>query len=132
MSSWNEAYTSAYLPNLGNLIGDRDLKQWFVAREVGIDESVLSLWVVGKRRVPAYRLVPLAEVLGLSLAELLIQGSGEGPAVPEPEPAAPEPVVAPDKPWRVLFGTLDPLLMGYRKPRVCWRRDCPVHLEAAG
>ena len=47
------------------------LRQAEVARRLGIDPSVPSLWEQGKRAVPPSRLQPLAEILGVSLDELV-------------------------------------------------------------
>ena len=60
------------------------IKQADVARRLGVDPSVPSLWEQGKRRVPPKRLRPLAELLGVSVAELL--GTEPAPAGPRVEP----------------------------------------------
>jgi transcriptional regulator with XRE-family HTH domain len=62
------------------------IKQADVARRLGVDPSVPSLWEQGKRPVPSRRIGPLADVLGISVAELL--GTDPVPAVlrAEPEP----------------------------------------------
>src|ERR687885_433448 len=56
------------------------LKQSEVARRLGLDPSIPSLWEQGKRPVPANRIVPLAQALRVSVAELLDGVVG----VPEP------------------------------------------------
>jgi transcriptional regulator with XRE-family HTH domain len=58
------------------------LKQSEVARRMGLDPSIPSLWEQGKRLVPANRVRALAEALGVPVAELLQEASG-----------APQPVV---------------------------------------
>jgi transcriptional regulator with XRE-family HTH domain len=58
------------------------LKQSEVARRMGLDPSIPSLWEQGKRLVPANRVRALADALGVSVAELLQEASG-----------APKPVV---------------------------------------
>jgi transcriptional regulator with XRE-family HTH domain len=47
------------------------LKQSEVARRMGLDPSIPSLWEQGKRLVPANRVRPLAEALEVSVEELL-------------------------------------------------------------
>jgi transcriptional regulator with XRE-family HTH domain len=73
------------------------LKQSEIARRLGVDPSMPSLWEQGKRAVPAPRLAPLAEALGVSLEELVgtpptdLEDDEPEPAAPEPQPAeAPE------------------------------------------
>ena len=52
------------------------LKQSEVARRMGLDPSIPSLWEQGKRLVPANRVRPLAEALEVSVEELLDGVSG--------------------------------------------------------
>jgi transcriptional regulator with XRE-family HTH domain len=47
------------------------LKQSQVARRLGVDPSIPSLWEQGKRPVPASRVQALADALGVTLDELL-------------------------------------------------------------
>src|SRR5919107_28462 len=47
------------------------LKQSEVARRMGLDPSIPSLWEQGKRLVPANRVRPLADALEVSIEELL-------------------------------------------------------------
>src|SRR5919198_6418825 len=54
------------------------LKQSEVARRMGLDPSIPSLWEQGKRLVPANRVRALAEALGVPVAELL-DGIGGAP-----------------------------------------------------
>src|SRR4051794_38616390 len=57
------------------------LKQSEVARRMGLDPSIPSLWEQGKRLVPANRLRALAEALEVSIEELLegISGTQRAP-----------------------------------------------------
>jgi transcriptional regulator with XRE-family HTH domain len=66
------------------------LKQSEVARRMGLDPSIPSLWEQGKRLVPANRLRPLAEALEVSVEELLEGISGTQRA---PKPAVAETTV---------------------------------------
>jgi len=52
------------------------LKQSEVARRMGLDPSIPSLWEQGKRLVPANRVRPLADALEVSIEELLDGISG--------------------------------------------------------
>ncbi len=52
------------------------LKQSEVARRMGLDPSIPSLWEQGKRLVPANRVKPLAEALEVTIEELLEGVSG--------------------------------------------------------
>ncbi len=66
------------------------LKQSEVARRMGLDPSIPSLWEQGKRPVPSSRLRALAEALGVAVADLLEGVSGAPPVarvVAEPPPA---------------------------------------------
>ncbi len=54
------------------------LKQSEVARRMGLDPSIPSLWEQGKRPVPSNRLRALAEALGVTVAAL-IEGASESP-----------------------------------------------------
>ena len=60
------------------------LKQSEVARRMGLDPSIPSLWEQGKRLVPANRLRPLAEALEVSVEELLDGVSGAPRSAPKP------------------------------------------------
>lgn len=53
------------------------LKQSEVARRMGLDPSIPSLWEQGKRPVPSNRILPLADALGVAVSELL-EGVGGG------------------------------------------------------
>jgi transcriptional regulator with XRE-family HTH domain len=65
------------------------LKQSELARRMGLDPSIPSLWEQGKRLVPANRVRSLAEALEVSVEELLEGVSGAGRAAKTlPEPAA--------------------------------------------
>src|SRR5690242_16710678 len=59
------------------------LKQSEVARRMGLDPSIPSLWEQGKRLVPANRVRALAEALEVPLEELLdgISGAQRAPSV---------------------------------------------------
>ena len=61
------------------------LKQSEVARRMGLDPSIPSLWEQGKRMVPANRVRALADALEVSVEELLEGVSG---AQRSPRPAA--------------------------------------------
>ena len=65
------------------------LKQSEVARRMGLDPSIPSLWEQGKRPVPANRIGALAEALGVSIAELLegLPGAPRPAEVPAETPA---------------------------------------------
>src|SRR2546425_9804697 len=52
------------------------LKQSEVARRMGLDPSIPSLWEQGKRLVPANRVRSLADALEVSIEELLEGVSG--------------------------------------------------------
>jgi transcriptional regulator with XRE-family HTH domain len=65
------------------------LKQSEVARRMGLDPSIPSLWEQGKRLVPANRLRPLAEALEVSVEELLDGVSGAPRSAPKPVVEAP-------------------------------------------
>jgi transcriptional regulator with XRE-family HTH domain len=52
------------------------LKQSEIARRMGLDPSIPSLWEQGKRLVPANRVRALADALSVSVAELLQEASG--------------------------------------------------------
>jgi transcriptional regulator with XRE-family HTH domain len=56
------------------------LKQSEVARRMGLDPSIPSLWEQGKRPVPANRVQSLADALGVPMDELL-SGSGDANAL---------------------------------------------------
>jgi transcriptional regulator with XRE-family HTH domain len=58
------------------------LKQSEIARRMGLDPSIPSLWEQGKRLVPASRVTALADALGVSLSELLDGMPGTGSADP--------------------------------------------------
>src|ERR687889_743038 len=58
------------------LRGRQGLKQSEVARRMGLDPSIPSLWEQGKRLVPANRVRALADALEVSVEELLEGGTG--------------------------------------------------------
>jgi transcriptional regulator with XRE-family HTH domain len=64
------------------------LKQSEVARRMGLDPSIPSLWEQGKRLVPANRVRPLAEALEVSIEELLEGVSGAQRSTSSKPPAA--------------------------------------------
>jgi transcriptional regulator with XRE-family HTH domain len=59
------------------------LKQSEVARRMGLDPSIPSLWEQGKRLVPANRVRPLADALEVSVEELL-EGISGAPRTSKP------------------------------------------------
>ncbi len=65
------------------------LKQSEIARRMGLDPSIPSLWEQGKRPVPANRIGALAEALGVSVNELLegLPGAPHPAEVPVEAPA---------------------------------------------
>ena len=65
------------------------LKQSEVARRIGLDPSIPSLWEQGKRLVPANRVRALANALEVSLDELLEGVAGAHRAAPKPPPESP-------------------------------------------
>jgi transcriptional regulator with XRE-family HTH domain len=68
------------------------LKQSEVARRMGLDPSIPSLWEQGKRPVPASRVRALAEALGVTTSELLqgvVDESTGNPVRPLPGIARP-------------------------------------------
>lgn len=71
---------------LRDLRARQGLKQSEVARRMRLDPSIPSLWEQGKRPVPANRVAALADALGVSLDELLEEGSAESPAQAPVEP----------------------------------------------
>lgn len=75
------------------------LKQSEVARRMGLDPSIPSLWEQGKRPVPANRLQQLAEALGVAVSEL-IEGVPATAARTAPRPPAPTPPPVPTFPQR--------------------------------
>src|SRR5215468_7503581 len=64
------------------------LKQSEVARRMGLDPSIPSLWEQGKRLVPANRVRPLADALEVSIEELLDGVSGAQRQTPSPSAVA--------------------------------------------
>ncbi len=86
-----------FIPGLRDLFALQGVKQVRVAAELGIHDSVVSLWVRGKRGVATDHVAALAAVLGLTVAELT-----EGcTAAPVAAPVAPKaPVAAPVLPER--------------------------------
>src|SRR5919198_2897293 len=64
------------------------LKQSELARRMGLDPSIPSLWEQGKRLVPANRVRALAEALEVSLDELLDGVVSGAQRVPTPSQAA--------------------------------------------
>jgi len=65
------------------------LKQSEVARRMGLDPSIPSLWEQGKRLVPANRVRSLAEALEVSVEELLEGVSGAQRTVAKPMDSTP-------------------------------------------
>src|SRR5919197_2991573 len=66
----------------------QELKQSEVARRMGLDPSIPSLWEQGKRLVPSSRLRSLADALEVTVEELLDGVSGAQrplPSKPVPE-----------------------------------------------
>ena len=65
------------------------LKQSEIARRMGLDPSIPSLWEQGKRPVPANRIGSLAEALGVSVNELLegLPGAPRPAEIPVEAPA---------------------------------------------
>jgi len=87
---------SARMRDLRNRQG---LKQSEVARRMGLDPSIPSLWEQGKRLVPANRLQALAHALEVSIEELLegVSGAGRGSRAADDEV---------DRPRRGAYGDL--------------------------
>lgn len=91
------------------------LKQSEVARRIGLDPSIPSLWEQGKRPVPANRVASLAEALGVSLSELL-EGVSVPPGAPLHERPTRESMLDRDLVAAAHTYRGEPLLVGERMP----------------
>ncbi len=56
--------------NLKDIIEERGLRQEWIAKKVGVDASVLSLWVNNKRQPNGFDAVRLIEVINCKAREL--------------------------------------------------------------
>ena len=59
--------------NIKKIIKDKGLKQTYICKELGINESVLSLIINGKRKPNQDRLKALARILNVSIKDLYPQ-----------------------------------------------------------
>ena len=58
------------LNNLKEIIEDRGLRQECIAKRVGVDPSVMSLWVNNKRQPNGIHLVKLAKVINCKAEDI--------------------------------------------------------------
>ena len=56
--------------NIKQIIKDKGIKQIYICKELGINESVLSLIINGKRKPSQERLKALAKILNVSIKDL--------------------------------------------------------------
>lgn len=56
--------------NIGYIIKSKGLKQSWVAEQVGVAETVMSLWVNNKRQPNASHLIKLSKVFDIHAEEL--------------------------------------------------------------
>ena len=56
--------------NIKKIIKDKGLKQTYICKELGINESVLSLIINGKRKPNQDRLKALARILNVSIKQM--------------------------------------------------------------
>ena len=56
--------------NIKQIIKDKGIKQIYICKELGINESVLSLIINNKRKPSQDRLKALAKLLGVSIKQM--------------------------------------------------------------
>jgi|TARA_R100000152_G_C6773813_1_gene201321 transcriptional regulator with XRE-family HTH domain len=56
--------------NIKQIIKDKGIKQIYICKELGINESVLSLIINNKRKPSQARLKALAKLLGVSIKQM--------------------------------------------------------------
>tara|TARA_R100001443_G_C3270293_1_gene157883 strand:- start:420 stop:611 length:192 start_codon:yes stop_codon:yes gene_type:complete len=56
--------------NLKSIIEERGLRQEWIAKRVGVDASVMSLWVNNKRQPNGFHATRLIEVINCKAGEL--------------------------------------------------------------
>jgi transcriptional regulator with XRE-family HTH domain len=56
--------------NIKQIIKEKGIKQIYICKELGINESVLSLIINGKRKPSQSRLKALARILNVSIKDL--------------------------------------------------------------
>ena len=56
--------------NIKQIIKDKGIKQIYICKELGINESVLSLIINNKRKPSQSRLKALAKLLGVSIKQM--------------------------------------------------------------
>ena len=56
--------------NLKEIIREKGLRQEWIAKKVGVDASVMSLWVNNKRQPNGIHLVQLAKAINCSAEEI--------------------------------------------------------------
>ena len=56
--------------NLKQIIEERGLKQGWIAERVGVDDSVMSLWVNNKRQPNGFHLIKLAKTINCNAEEI--------------------------------------------------------------
>ena len=56
--------------NIKQIIKDKGIKQIYICKELGINESVLSLIINNKRKPSQSRLKALAKILNVKIADL--------------------------------------------------------------
>lgn len=55
---------------LARILDEQGRRRMWVARKLGVDPTTVTLWCQGKREIPPARVVELAELLGVSPAEI--------------------------------------------------------------
>ena len=58
------------LNNLKEIIEEKGLKQGWIADKVGVDDSVMSLWVNNKRQPNGIHLIKLAQTIKCNAEEI--------------------------------------------------------------
>ena len=62
-------------------LNEKGLKARFVARRLGVSDSVMSQWLNGKRDVPSRFVSPLAKILDVPIEDVLPKTGGEADSV---------------------------------------------------
>ena len=63
---------------LSRIIAEREVKQWLLARRIGVDRKTITRWITGKtQRISRDNITRLAEVLECSIEALTVKDTLE-------------------------------------------------------
>ena len=86
MTDNDTEFFKAFGKRLADLRKERGLTQAELGEQIGVNQTAIGSYEIGRRRIPLSQVAPLAKSLGVSVAELVeLQPSSNGKPGPTPK-----------------------------------------------